>query len=96
MTDLKTVVSRSGNMVARKTGNEYVIIPVSNNIADMDSVFTINETGAFLWEIIDGERNVEDLINVLVDEYEIDYQTALNDVSEFLEQMKKFLVIEER
>jgi hypothetical protein len=96
MTDLKTVVSRSGGMVVRKTGNEYVIIPVSNNIADMDSVFTINETGAFLWEMIDGEKNVEEMINALVSEYEIDYQTALNDVSEFLEQMRKFLVIEER
>ena len=30
---------------------------VANNIADMDSVYTLNESGAFIWELIDGKRN---------------------------------------
>lgn len=94
MTDLKTVISRSGNVVGRKTGNEYVLIPVSNNIADMDSVYTINESGAFIWEQIDGNKNIKELTKILMDEYEIDYQTALMDVRGFVDQMKSFLVIE--
>ncbi len=94
MTDLKNVISHSGNIVSRRTGSEYVLVPVTNNIADMNSVYTINESGAFIWEHIDGKRNVEELVNVLMDEYEIDFKTAAEDVMSFIERMKEFLVIE--
>jgi hypothetical protein len=94
MADIKTVISHSNNIVSRKTGREYVLIPVSNNIADMDSVFTINESGAFIWEQIDGRKNIGQLTKVLMEEYEVDYQTALADLTGFVERMKDFLVIE--
>jgi len=62
MTGLKSILSHSPSIVTRKTGNEYVLVPVTNNIADMHSVYTLNETGAFIWEHIDGERSVEEII----------------------------------
>ncbi len=45
MTGLKSVLSRSPSVVTRKTGNEYVLVPITNNIADMNSVYTLNEAG---------------------------------------------------
>jgi methyltransferase-like protein len=94
MADLNTIVSRSKSIVGRKTGSEYVLIPVSNNIADMESVFTINETGAFIWEQMDGKKSIEELTNLLMEEYEVDYQTALADITGFVETMRDYLVIE--
>ncbi len=93
MTDLKTVLAHSPSVVTRKTGNEYVLVPVSNNIADMDSVFTLNETGAFIWEMIDGKRKLEDIVKALTTEYETDEATATRDILEFIETMHKYLVI---
>ncbi len=93
MTDLKSVFSHSPDIVTKKTGNEYVLVPVANNIADMNSVYTLNETGAFIWELIDGTRNVEEIINSLVEEYNIDRQTATADIFEFAENLKEYLII---
>ena len=93
MTGLNSVLSHSPSVVTRKTGNEYVLVPVANNIADMNSVFILNETGAFIWEQIDGKRTVEEVIELIINEYEIDIETALNDVLEFVENTEKFLVI---
>ena len=93
MIDRNFVVSRSPSIVTRKTGNEYVLVPVANNIADMNSVYTLNETGAFLWELIDGRKTVSDLIESLISEYEIDKETADADVMSFIEEMKKYLII---
>jgi len=93
MTDLKSVFSHSPDIVTKKTGNEYVLVPVANNIADMNSVYTLNETGAFIWELIDGTRNVEEIINSLVEEYNIDRQTATADILEFAENLKEYLII---
>ena len=93
MIEKNSVVSRSSSVVTRKTGNEYVLVPVANNIADMNSVYTLNETGAFLWELIDGKKTFSDLVESLIAEYEIDKETADADVMSFIEEMKKYLII---
>ncbi|MCX6334279.1 MAG: PqqD family protein [Bacteroidia bacterium] len=93
MTDLNSVVSQSPSVVTRKTGNEYVLVPIANNIADMNSVYTLNETGAFLWEQIDGKKSVKDLIDAMISEYDINKETATADVISFIEEMNIYLII---
>jgi len=93
MADLKSVFSHSTGIVTRKTGDEYVLIPVANNIADMNSVYTLNESGAFIWELIDGKRNVEMIINTLTEEYDIDFDSASKDVFSFINNMSNYLII---
>jgi hypothetical protein len=73
--------------------SEYVLVPITNNIADMNSVYTLNETGAFIWEHIDGKRTVEEIITELMNEYEIDKQNAESDVITFIGNMRKYLII---
>jgi hypothetical protein len=93
VTTLESVYSHSPNIVTRKTGSEYVLVPVANNIADMNSVYTLNESGAFIWELIDGKRNIGEIINSLNREYDIDNAAAAKDVFSFLENMSKYLII---
>jgi methyltransferase-like protein len=93
MTGLTSILSHSPSIVTRKTGNEYVLVPITNNIADMNSVYTLNETGAFIWEQINGIRNVEEIIEALILEYEIDSTTATEDVFSFIDNMSKYLII---
>jgi hypothetical protein len=93
MAGLTSILSQSTTIVTRKTGNEYVLVPITNNIADMNSVYTLNETGAFIWEQIDGKRTLEDIINELINEYDIDRQNAESDVFSFIENMSKYLII---
>ncbi|MCE5346880.1 MAG: PqqD family protein [Bacteroidales bacterium] len=95
MADLKSILSHSPSIVTRKTGNEYVLVPVTNNIADMNSVYTLNETGAFVWEQINGKRCVREIIDALTEEYDIDNKTAEADVLSLIEDMSKYLIINE-
>jgi hypothetical protein len=93
MAGLKSILSQSTSVVTRKTGNEYVLVPITNNIADMNSVYTLNETGAFIWEHIDGKRSIEEIIKELTAEYDIDPANAETDVLTFVENMSKYLII---
>ena len=93
MTSLKAIPSHSPSVVTRKTGNEYILVPITNNIADMDSIYTLNETGAFIWEQIDGKRNVEEIIEALCADYNIDNPTAKRDVLTFIDNLRIYLII---
>ena len=95
MSELGSVYSHSPSVVTRKTGNEYVLVPIANNIADMNSVYTLNETGAFIWEHLDGKRDLNEIILKLTGEYEIDEPTAREDVLNFIDRMQKYLIINE-
>jgi methyltransferase-like protein len=94
MTCLNSIISQSASIVTRKTGNEYVLVPITNNIADMNSVYTLNETGAFIWEQFDGKRTLEDIIVALTNEYDIDRKTAESDVISLVNRMSKYLIIQ--
>jgi methyltransferase-like protein len=93
MTSPQSILTRSSSIVSRKTDNEYVLVPVTNNIADMNSVFTLNETGSYIWEKIDGTRTVKDIVNELITEYDIDRETAEKDVNGFVTDMYMYLII---
>lgn len=93
MAELNSILSHSSSVVSRKTGKEYILVPVTDNIADMDSVYTLNETGAFIWELIDGIKTVEEITEMLGDEFDIDKKTATADVLAFIEKMQEYLVI---
>ncbi len=95
MVELKSVPSRSPSIVTRKTGNEYVLVPVTNNIADMTSVYTLNETGAFIWELIDGKKSVEEIIEAVIDKYDVDREKATKDVLSLIDDMKDYLIIQD-
>jgi hypothetical protein len=93
VTDLKAIYTHSPDIVTRRTGSEYVLVPVTNDIADMDSVYTLNETGAFIWELIDGKRNIDEIIGAVTLEYEVNYESAREDVQSFIKDMSKYLII---
>lgn len=93
MTGLKSILTHSASVVTRKTGNEYVLVPIANNIADMNSVYTLNESGAFIWEQIDGKKSVEDIIDAMTREYDVSTETASEDIFIFIENMSKYLIV---
>lgn len=93
MIELKSVVSHSPDIVTKKTGNEYVLVPLANNIADMNRLFTLNETGAFIWELIDGRKNVGEIVAEFTEEFDIDHETATKDILSFIENMSNYLII---
>lgn len=93
MMSLDSIYKRSPKIVARKTGEEYILVPVSDNIADMKSVYTMNSTGAFIWEILDGKTTVSEIIMLVQKEFEIDKKTASDDVLSFIDELKEFLII---
>ena len=94
MTGLKSILTHSHSIVTRKTGSEYVLVPIANNIADMHSVYTLNETGAFIWEQMNGKRSIEEIIVTLTAAYDIDDKSAEADVFSFIDNMGKYLIIQ--
>lgn len=91
MISLSSIPSHSPSVVSKKIKGEYLLVPLASNIADMDSLFRLNETGAFIWDSIDGHRSVSEIIRLISEEFEADGEEAEKDAMEFLTAIEKFI-----
>ena len=48
-----TRLARSDNFVERQLGNETVLIPISQAGVDVQSIYTLNETAALVWRLLE-------------------------------------------
>jgi len=87
------VYTHSPDIVTRKTGNEYVLVPLAGNIADMNSVYTLNETGAFIWEHIDGKNSLSVILDIMIEEFETDRERATTDMIDFIGKLTEWKAI---
>lgn len=68
----------------RQVAGSNIIVAVGDEAVNFDGIKTLNETGAFLWKQLEVETNEENVVKALMDEYEVDEETAKADVSEFV------------
>ncbi len=65
-------------------GDECVVVPVGAQTVDFRGLITLNETGEFIWEILQNESEISDVVSALTKEYDIDEATAKADAEEFV------------
>jgi hypothetical protein len=53
----------------------------------MGSIYNLNEIGAFVWEHLDGGRNLATIKNQILDEYEVSHREAEADLSAFVTEL---------
>lgn len=66
--------------VTRRVADETVIVPVRNNVADLESIYTLNATASWVWERLDGSRSVGELVDALTAEFDVMREEARRDV----------------
>ncbi|MGJ1416810.1 PqqD family protein [Sphingobacterium multivorum] len=77
------------DITLRKVGKEYIIVDPGQDMVDMSKVFTLNETAAFLWNELQGiDFELEDMINLLLDNYETEREVAEKDSIKLIEMLQ--------
>jgi hypothetical protein len=90
--DLKELAQRQSQFAARKVGHELVLVPLKGSVADMDEMFTLNETGSFIYAHLTSEQTVDGLVELMADEFDIAPEIAHYDILAFLEELQAFML----
>ena len=80
--------------VIREIAGEYVLVPVGKTTAEFNGLFPLTETGAFIWNLLPDAENEDYIVNKLLEEYEIDRETVQADVTQFLNKLREFRIID--
>ena len=84
MTELTQCYCRNENFVFRRIESETILVPIKDNVGDMGSIYNLNEMGAFIWEHLDGRRELKAVKDKILDEYEVSPQEAEADLKAFV------------
>jgi hypothetical protein len=96
MISITSIPSRSDRVVVRRINDECLLIPLTDDIADMDSLYRLNETGAFIWELIDGRRDIKEITSRVAEEFDVDQREAEKDILLFLVEVQDFIHFSDR
>jgi len=77
------------NLILREIAGSWIIVPVAEMVVEFNGLMNLNETGAFLWKKFAEGAELEDLVQAMVSEYDIDEQTARNDITDFISQLQE-------
>ena len=80
--------------VLREIAGDYVIIPTGKTVLSFNGLISVNEIGAFLWELLQEETTIEELVAAVLKEYEVDEKTAREDIEEFIDRLAAGNVLE--
>jgi hypothetical protein len=72
----------------RIIAGNFIVVPNGGKTVSFDSMITMNETGGFLWQQLEEDRTEEELTQALLREYDIDDETAAEDVENFIVKLK--------
>ena len=80
--------TRDRDVVHRRVADEVILLPIRHNFGDLESIFTLNEVAARVWELLDGRCTIGEVVAAIVEEFAVTGADAERDIAEFLAQLE--------
>jgi hypothetical protein len=93
---MDTVFSHSSDVVSREIDGALIIVPLTAGVGDMeDDLFSMNETGTEIWNMLDGTKTVREVVSVLARQYRAEAGEIEQDVAGIVaELLKRRMLVE--
>jgi len=85
---------RNEQFISRQIADEFLLIPVANQLNGDHWLFVLNEVGARIWELIDGGRSVQQIEELLLNEFDTSQEQLEEDLLRLLGQLQELGAIE--
>ena len=87
MTQPEARYERNPHFIYRRIVDEAVLVPIHQDVADMECIYTLNDVGAFIWQRLAAPASEAELQQAVLAEYAAEPETVAADLGRFLEGM---------
>ena len=75
------------DFLCREIAGEYILIPTGNTTEKFNGMITLTETAAFIYNHIEEAKTFEELIDMILKEYQVDRETSAIDAIIFINHL---------
>ena len=79
--------------VLRQVAGEYVLIPIMKKNDSFSGVITLNETGVFIWKLLENGASREEILAALLEEYDVTQEHAEKNLDDFCANLQKLDIL---
>lgn len=79
----------------RCVGDNHIVVPVGSRTVDFRCIITLNETGAFIWNLLQEDCAAEDVVKAMLEEYDVSAEVAAADVAAYITAMREKGLLDE-
>lgn len=72
----------------RNVAKMNIVVPIAQNTLNYKGMLSLNETGAFLWSVLVKGATEEELLQAMLNEYDVEPAVASADIREFLDHIR--------
>ena len=77
------------NLLLREIAGEFLLIPLGDSSKQFNSIITMNETGAFIWRLLENGMPVQEIAEALTKDYDVSLEKAVSDTHKFINELKE-------
>jgi hypothetical protein len=77
---LERTYRKTDLFVSRRIAEEAVLVPLRQHKGDYDHIYSLNETAACAWSLLDGNRTLTSIVKQIVTDYEVEEAEAAQEV----------------
>lgn len=66
---------------------ENIVVALGSKNVNFNKMISLNNSGAFLWQQLQEEKTEEELLCALLKEYNVDQDSARNDIKRFIAKL---------
>jgi hypothetical protein len=91
---LHTVLRRNPDVVTREIAGETMLVPITGKLAHLQQVFVLEGVGAHIWSQLTGDRSLQEVLDSVLDEYEVSLEVARDDLLELVDELLEAELVE--
>ncbi len=85
---------KEGFVLKNIAGSTFAM-PSGENLVNLQLMLTLNESGTFLWNVLEKGCTEDELVEAMTQEYAVDAETAKQDVCDFINILKENNILDE-
>lgn len=89
-----TCYRQSKHIVTRNIAGETWLVAISGELANHEQIYSLNEVGTFIWQLLDGQTSKPEILEKLIERFEVDKNQASNDLTDQINEFEQIGLIE--
>lgn len=74
--------------ILREVAGETLVVPVGSMALKFNGIISLDPVGTLIWKALEQEKNRDEILAEILENFEVEKQVAEADMDEFLKQLE--------
>lgn len=82
------------DLMIRNINEDWIVIPMGERLKEFNGMIKTNQSGSFIWRLLEVQKSREEIIADMLEEYDINEETAIHEYDTFIQLLKEANILE--